>query len=117
MEMYCKHCGVEIGDSKYCPECGACQTPFEPRNGRPYDAPGYPMDTGNWGWFVLSFFIPPLGFILWLAWTGVKPLCSARCGWGCLAGVLFWVFFVPIASLMMLLALPDTYDAVGMLLR
>ena len=30
---------------------------------------------------------------------------------------LFWVFFVPIASLMMLLALPDTYDAVGMLLR
>ena len=75
------------------------------------------MDTGNWGWFVLSFFIPPLGFVLWLAWTGVKPLCSARCGWGCLAGVLFWVFFVPIASLMMLLALPDTYDAVGMLLR
>lgn len=109
--MYCRRCGADVGNSNYCPNCGARQDGQGTQNVHPanaYAPPQYPMDTGNWGWFILSFLIPPLGFILWLAWMGVKPRCSGKCGWGFAAGLLFWFFIAPMLFVMWVLALPES---------
>lgn len=44
-------------------------------------------EKGNAGWAVLGFFIPLVGFILWLVWRESKPADSKMAGIGCLIGV------------------------------
>lgn len=44
-------------------------------------------DSGSAGWGVLGFFIPIVGFILWLVWKDDKPKCSKAAGIGCLVSV------------------------------
>lgn len=44
-------------------------------------------DSGSAGWGVLGFFIPIVGFILWLVWKDDKPKCSKAAGIGCLVSI------------------------------
>ena len=48
-------------------------------------------DPGSAGWLVLSLFFPFVGFILWLAWSRVKPNSSRMAGMGLLLGFLFYI--------------------------
>ena len=50
---------------------------------------------------VLGFFIPLVGFILWLAWMDNKPKCSRMAGIGVLCFIVAIVVFM--ASLMIML--------------
>lgn len=48
-------------------------------------------DPGSAGWLVFSLFFPFIGFILWLAWSRVKPNSSRMAGMGLLLGLLFYI--------------------------
>lgn len=84
---FCRNCGMEIGEGTiYCPGCGANQNGMPTADYRPVN------DSGSIGWAILGFFIPLVGFILWLAWMGVKPKCSKMAGLGVLVFIIFWTF-------------------------
>ncbi len=82
---YCMQCGTAMrDDAPYCTECGS-------RQAMPTDSTHTDngiKDSGSFAWFLVGFFIPFVGFILWLAWMGVKPKCSKMAGYGVLTLVL-----------------------------
>lgn len=62
---FCKKCGIRIEDNAaFCPVCGAAQ-----RDGQNSAS----NDQGGFGWGLLGFCIPIVGFILWLVWKDEKP--------------------------------------------
>ena len=65
---FCKNCGNRIDDKAViCPACGVAQGPVV-------------TDNGGFGWGMLGFCIPIVGFILWLVWKNEKPnRASAVC--------------------------------------
>ncbi len=88
--MYCPNCGEQIDDKAViCPKCGV-PTKIMVQD----DAPSK-------GFAVLGFFIPLLGFILYLVWKSETPLKAKSAGKGALIGfivrvvlrVLYWVVF------------------------
>ncbi len=40
------------------------------------------------GWWWLGFFLPLVGFILWIVWSGDAPMKARRVGIGALVGVI-----------------------------
>lgn len=77
--MYCRNCGSKIDDnSAYCTRCGARIDDIV----HPNDS-----DEGSSVWFaVLGFFIPIVGFILFLVYEGKKPKRAKAAGKGALIG-------------------------------
>ena len=77
--MYCRNCGSKIDDnSTYCTRCGARIDDIV----HPNDS-----DEGSSVWFaVLGFFIPIVGFILFLVYEGKKPKRAKAAGKGALIG-------------------------------
>ncbi|PWG65582.1 hypothetical protein DF196_06505 [Bifidobacterium callitrichidarum] len=58
-----------------------------------------PDDTGSFGWAVLGFFLPIVGFILWIIWHSKRPDDARMAGEGALVGVvvamvLFFIYCV-----------------------
>lgn len=45
----------------------------------------------NWGLWIASFVLPPLGYIFYSVWKKSKPRNSYSSGWGALWGFLFYV--------------------------
>ena len=90
--MYCRNCGKMVPDNAaYCPECGASQV-----NGPGPSYYNQNYDSGSIGWAVLGFFIPLVGFILWLIWMDSKPKCARMAGIGALVSVALNVVLVVI---------------------
>ena len=59
---FCSKCGMRIDDNTtFCTHCGSQQ-----------DAVNH-NDQGGFGWGLLGFCIPLVGFILWLVWKDEKP--------------------------------------------
>lgn len=90
--MFCPYCGKEINEkADICLGCGrSVNKPVE-------------QDSNNVGWWWLGFFLPFVGFVLWLVWTGNTPLRAKRVGWGALVGtivsvVLIILFYVAIVA-------------------
>ncbi len=78
--MFCKNCGAEISDQAYvCPKCGVRT------NGDKVVATD---DAPNIGFAILGFFLPLIGFILWLMWKDSSPLKAKSCGKGALIGII-----------------------------
>lgn len=48
-------------------------------------------DKGGWLWGVLGFFIPLVGFILFLVWRNERPNTAKSCGIGALVGFILWI--------------------------
>lgn len=83
--MFCKNCGTEIDDKAYvCPKCGVKTTSIP--------APAAD-DAPSAGFGVLGFFLPLIGFILWLIWKDSSPLKAKSCGKGALIGVIVSIAF------------------------
>lgn len=91
--MYCTKCGKAINDDViYCPYCGAKvirpnQDYYQNEQGTPI-VRNNPMDTGNFGWGILGFFLPIVGLILWLVWKDERPLDAKMAGRGALIHVI-----------------------------
>ncbi len=78
--MFCQYCGKEINDqADFCLGCGrAVRTTQKATE----------QDSNSSGWWWLGFFLPLIGFILWLVWAGDTPIRAKRIGWGALVGVI-----------------------------
>ena len=80
---FCSKCGKEILDEAVvCPHCGCAVTP----NINTDDAP-------NMGYAVLGFFIPVVGFILYLINKDKTPLKAKSAGKGALIGFCVGIAF------------------------
>ncbi len=78
--MFCKNCGAEISDEAYvCPKCGV-----KTNGNKKVEAD----DAPSTGFAVLGFFLPLIGFILWLIWKETSPLKAKSCGKGALIGII-----------------------------
>ena len=89
---YCSKCGTEVDfNTQYCPKCGAPQSTssYQPAPQRSAD----PYDSGSIGWFILGFFVPLVGFILYLVWASDRPKSAKMSGLGALVGILLSVVF------------------------
>lgn len=76
--VYCRNCGKEIAEgSVFCEFCGERQKAEEKVSDN---------DSGSPWWAVLGFFIPIVGFILWLLWRDTKPKSARSAGIGALIG-------------------------------
>ena len=99
--MYCKHCGAPLGgDTKRCPACGGDQTAASL------------ADTGNAGWGVLGFFLPLIGFILFLVWRNDRPRTARVAGIGALVNVILYLvaLVLLVVAIFVLGALPGVYN-------
>lgn len=117
--MYCRYCGRELSqNARFCPSCGKPVQEQQPNaeHAAPYgNSQGIPCapkkDVPNAGWAVAGFFLPLLGFILYLVWQTQYPNRSKMCGLGALIGVitqvvlyllgffiLFSLLFIPVYS-------------------
>ena len=96
-------------DSKFCPSCGAqLSGPAQPYQAQPYGYPNY--DSGSVGWAVLGFLFPLVGFILWLAWTTVKPKSARMAGLGALWSIIFSLVLMIVIFVALLIASPSFTD-------
>ena len=92
---YCSSCGQELLDAAiFCPKCGCACGGL--RGVDPYDAPSAGMT-------VLGFFIPIVGFILYLVEKDTRPLHAASAGKGALGGFLtglgLWFLYIIFAAI------------------
>lgn len=62
-----------------------------------------PADTGSFGWAVLGFFFPIVGFILFLVWKSEKPVSAKQAGMGALVSVIstvvLWILLIVFAAI------------------
>ena len=117
--MFCPKCGSELSsDDRFCRNCGAAMTPqSDPfasesgaaRQGEPdayrsscdkgFDYNAYQDRHGenedvSKGWIALGFFLPFIGFILFLVWYDEHRKRAKYVGKGVLIGVIAAVVFV-----------------------
>lgn len=69
-----------------------------------------PDDRRSVGFGVLGFFIPLVGFILWLVWRDSMPQRARSCGIGALVGVIVYVIFVIISVALSLTFAADIFE-------
>lgn len=95
--MYCHQCGKEVGDAKFCPYCGTSLTTNQTVQGyQPIDhqTQKSEQDESSFGFALLSFFIPIVGFILFLIWNKDFPLKAKSCLKGFVSGIVLYVVIV-----------------------
>ena len=87
--MFCKKCGNQILDEAViCVHCG-CSTQDKAVINNADDAPSA-------GMAFLGFFIPLVGFIVYLMNHDTKPLLAKSAGKGALFGFVFGIVFIGI---------------------
>ena len=104
----CTACRSQLPDTyTACPKCGSTSLAFDQstmNQGQPV-MPGQPMvgmqqpmpgpyvqpvqEKGSFGWAVLGFFIPIVGWILYFCWKNTKPGNAKMAGIGGIVGFLF----------------------------
>lgn len=89
--MYCPNCGNYIAEDDYC---HICNKNYKPQTSK---------DGSNFGWGVLGFFFPIVGFILFCVWNKDKHSAAKASGIGALIRVA--IYFLMIVILMVFLIL------------
>lgn len=69
-----------------------------------------PDDRRSVGFGVLGFFIPLVGFILWLVWRDSMPQRARSCAIGALVGVIVYVIFAIISVALSLTFAADIFE-------
>ena len=89
--MLCNKCGRKVVDgANFCPVCGA---DLRYQGSSPS---GYvnPNDETNFGYTLLSFFMPYIGLVLYIVWFKEFPKRAKSCLNGIIAGVICIVIFI-----------------------
>jgi hypothetical protein len=55
----------------------------------------------TWLFGILSFILPPVGYVLYLVWKNSKFKVSQFCGWGSLIGCFFYIILAIILILVL----------------
>lgn len=94
--MYCHQCGKEVGESKFCPYCGASLEYQSSQSG--YYEPiqqnisyGREDDESSFGFALLSFFVPIAGIVLYCLWYKEYPLKAKSCLKGFVSAIVLGV--------------------------
>ena len=91
--MLCNKCGRKVVDgANFCPVCGA-DLRYQKNNS---NSPGYvnPDDEVNFGYTLLSFFMPYIGLVLYIVWFKEFPKRAKSCLNGLIAGVICLVILI-----------------------
>lgn len=91
--MYCHQCGKDIGESKFCPYCGASMNP-ENNQYQPINQVVKENDQSHFGFALLSFFIPVAGIVLYCIWKDEFPLKAKSCLKGFVSAIVLYVVFI-----------------------
>lgn len=95
--MFCSHCGKEIDDKAVvCIHCGCAVK----GNGTVPAA----NDESSLGYGILGFFLPLIGFIVYLTSKDNYPLRAKSAGKGALIGFCVGVFFYILSIILLALA-------------
>ena len=79
--MFCPNCGREVDDkAAVCVGCGCSLLNLKNNTGD--------KDSNSAGWWWLGFFIPVVGFIIWVISSGSTPQKAKKAGMGALVGVI-----------------------------
>lgn len=93
---YCEDCGEPLEPHyNVCPNCGMrldADPGMPPPNHTQSSAPYY-EEGDTFGWAVLGFFFPLVGFILFLVWQNDKPRAASSAGKGALVGFIVQAVF------------------------
>ena len=98
----CPNCDADIEDLRTaCPFCGTYvreeakkeEPQFNQNNNNNYNYNNYsnrPMvnDSGSFGYWLLGFFIPLIGLILFFVWKNEQPNNAKRALWGALVSMI-----------------------------
>jgi len=78
MQSFCPNCGNQMHAAQtVCAQCGNPQS----ANVQQQNQNQMIQETGiQWGWVVLGFFVPIVGWILWGMWKEKKPQTAKACG-------------------------------------
>ena len=102
---YCSKCGKEIMDEAVvCPFCGCSVAPIPTADNK--DAP-------NMGFGVLGFFIPIVGFILYLIWREKTPLKAKSAGMGALIGFVANIAFSILYAIFIGSVIGSIFDSIS----
>ena len=72
--MFCPKCGEKLPKTaEFCSECGTAITNKDTTT-----------SSGAFGWGVLGFFVPIVGFLLYIMWRDDKPIAGNAAGIGTL---------------------------------
>ena len=134
---FCRYCGADLREGASKHEQGGTDAAdgqdaqekksddlfgFNAQNGGQQGNGGYnapppqytrytdPDDRRSVGFGVLGFFIPLVGFILWLVWRDSMPQRARSCAIGALVGVIVYVIFVIISVALSLTFAADIFE-------
>lgn len=54
----------------------------------------YTSDKTYWPMWLLSFFVPVVGYIFYMVWQNKKPRYSKSSGWGAIFGCFFYLILI-----------------------
>lgn len=63
----------------------------------PQESPKYII----WLFGILSFILPPVGYVFYLVWKNTKFKVSQFCGWGSLIGCFFYILLAIVLILVL----------------
>ncbi len=113
MTKFCSNCGKELLDNQeVCLNCGVLV------NNNSNNITSSNGDSGNFGWFILGFFFPIIGLILYICFKNGRIKDAKQVGKGALASVILnlvlivisIIFFSIFASRTDYNIYPDYYD-------
>ena len=91
--MYCTSCGTELKEtSKYCPKCGV-EIYRDNKN----------ESIKSILLMIMGFFLPIVGFILYLVWKEKRPVKANSTKWGSMLGMVFRLVIIIWVILMLII--------------
>ncbi|WP_278627591.1 zinc ribbon domain-containing protein [Thomasclavelia cocleata] len=86
--MLCNKCGRQVIDgANFCPFCGA-DLRYQRNNNSGLSGYINPNDETNFGYTLLSFFMPYIGLVLYIVWLKEFPKRAKSCLNGLIAGII-----------------------------
>lgn len=102
---FCSDCGSELNENQnVCLKCGAI---IKNTNTRDISAT---RDKGSVGWALLGFFIPLLGFILYLLWKNTNPNDAKQAGTGAFISFISFISFIVLYFILMVIVVSSTMN-------
>lgn len=80
-------CGINVGESAFCPDCGYPvngKAPAVPQSPVQYAVKPVTPDAPDKGWFIIGLLLPPVGLIMYLLFHGTQPKRATSAGKGAL---------------------------------
>ena len=120
--MFCGNCGTKLKDGK-CPKCDKKETKkttktekVKAEKVKTESVKDVKEEKVNFGWFVLGFFVPIAGFIIFLVFLNSRKKLSKTAGLGALIGVIKNITIIILYYIFLFIGLFSFYNFVDELI-